>query len=89
MKDEKNENPANVPELTLEDLKKALDIHRRELRLIRSMSDAQYRAFRTNLNIGHGEESRLKAISLLESMIGLNITMQAGLSGGAARPPKK
>jgi len=80
--------PTPEPEISVDDLKKALDIHKRELKLIKSMSDAQYRAFRTNLHIGHGEESRLKAVSMLESMIGLNIRMQADLQSGRAAGEK-
>lgn len=63
-------------ELTLEDLKNALAFHKRELKLIRMMNEAQYKAFRVNFSVGYSEPSKLRAISVLESMIGLNLKMQ-------------
>ena len=66
--------------LTIEELTAAIALHKKELKLIRMMNDDQYRAFRNNFSVGMSEPSRLKAISILESMIMLNIKMQSDLN---------
>ncbi len=63
--------------LTLEELKNAVSFHKKELKLIKSMTDAQYSIFRKNLSIGINEPSREKAVKILESMIALNMKMQS------------
>ncbi len=69
-------------ELTMEDLKKALNFHKHELKMIKLMNEAQYRAFRSNFSVGYAEPSRIRAIAVLESMIGLNLRMQQDLKEG-------
>jgi len=64
-------------ELSLEELKNAASVHKKELKLLKFMTDAQYVIFRKNLSIGINEPSREKAIKVIESMIALNMKMQS------------
>ncbi len=63
--------------LSLDELKNAVVFHKKELKLLKSMTDAQYKIFRKNLSIGINEPSREKAIKVIESMIALNMKMQS------------
>lgn len=64
-------------QLTLDELKDAIAYHKKELKLLKSMTEAQYAIFRKNLSIGISEPSREKAIKVIESMIALNMKMQS------------
>lgn len=76
-----NANPKDienmVAQLTLDELKNTIAFHRKDLKLLKSMTDAQYAIFRKNLSIGVNEPSREKAIKVIESMIALNLKMQS------------
>jgi hypothetical protein len=64
-------------EIDINVLKEALELHKKELKLIRNMSDAQFENFRKNFSIGQLEDiSRGEAIALLSNMIGTNLRMQ-------------
>ena len=54
--------------------------HKKELKLIESMNDSQYAIFRHNLPVSGTEPVRLRSITILRSMIGLNLRLQSELT---------
>lgn len=58
-------------------MKNAISVHKKELKIIKGMTDAQYNIFRRNLSIGLSEPMRDKAVKVLESMIALNMKLQS------------
>ncbi len=70
----------NARPLTIQMLKKALEDHKKELKLIESMNDSQYAIFRHNLPVSGTEPVRLRSITILRSMIGLNLRLQSELT---------
>lgn len=63
---------------TLEQLRKANAQHRRELRMLRMMSESQFNGFKNNFSFGCLEKlTRLEAIELLTSMLTLNLRIQS------------
>ncbi len=66
--------------LTREQLEKMNQLHRRELRQIKNMSEAQFQAFRRNFSFGQLENiTRAEAHALLTSMLALNLQLLADL----------
>ena len=60
-------------EPTLEQLEFMNKQHRKDLRLLRHMSDAQFHVFRKNISIGLFEDmSKAEAYDILMSMLALN-----------------
>jgi hypothetical protein len=73
--------------LTREQLEKMNRLHRRELRQIKNMSEAQFQIFRKNFSFGHLENiTRAEAHSLLTSMLALNLQLLADLSPVSSDP---
>lgn len=67
---------------TLEQLRKANAMHRRELRMLRMMSESQFSGFKNNFSFGHLENlTRQEAIELLTSMLTLNLQIQSEIKG--------
>lgn len=63
----------NLPEPSLEQLEKMNEIHKKDLRLLKHMSDAQFKVFRKNTSIGVLENiTKAEAYELLLSMLALN-----------------
>lgn len=66
----------NEIKLTREQLEKMNRLHRRELRQIRNMSEAQFQVFRKNFSFGNLEKiTRAEAHELLMSMLTLNLQL--------------
>ncbi len=66
------------PEIKLsrEQLETMNRLHRRELRQIRNMSEAQFQVFRRNFSFGQLEDmTRAEAQQLLMSMLALNLQL--------------
>lgn len=62
-----------VPEPTLEQLEFMNRQHRKDLRLLSHMSDAQFHVFRKNISIGVFDDmSKAEAYEMLMSMLALN-----------------
>ena len=67
----------NLEEIDLEMLNSALNNHKRELKLIKKMSEAQFQVFKKNFNIGILPDiTKGEAIALISNMIGTNLRMQ-------------
>lgn len=63
-------------QLTREQLETMNKLHRRELRQIKHMSEAQFQVFRRNFSFGHLEKiTRAEAHELLTSMLALNLQL--------------
>ena len=63
---------------TLEQLRKANAQHRRELRMLRMMSESQFSGFKNNFSFACLENlTRGEAIELLTSMLTLNLQIQS------------
>ncbi len=63
----------NIPEPTLEQLEFMNRQHRKDLRLLSHMSDAQFYVFRKNISIGVFDDmSKAEAYEILMSMLALN-----------------
>lgn len=63
----------DVPEPTLEQLEFMNRMHRKDLRLLRHMTDAQFHVFRKNISIGVFEDmTKAEAYDILMSMLALN-----------------
>lgn len=68
---------ADTPQITREQLEKMNKRHCRELRLLHSMSEKQFQAFRQNLSVGVLDNmTRDEAIGLVSSMLALNLRLQ-------------
>jgi len=66
--------------LTRDQLEKMNRLHRRELRQIKNMSEAQFQAFRRNFSFGQLEDiTREEAHALLTSMLALNLQLLSDL----------
>jgi len=66
--------------LTREQLEKMNRLHRRELRQIKNMSEAQFQAFRRNFSFGQlADITREEAHALLTSMLALNLQLLSDL----------
>lgn len=62
-----------IKEPTIEQLEFMNRQHQKDLRLLRHMTDAQYKVFRKNISIGIIEDmDRAEAYDLLMSMLALN-----------------
>ncbi|MDD2998946.1 MAG: hypothetical protein PHV05_07765 [Candidatus Riflebacteria bacterium] len=62
--------------LTREQLEKMNRLHRRELRQIKNMSEAQFQVFRKNFSFGHLDKiTKAEAHELLTSMLALNLQL--------------
>ncbi|MBU1109599.1 MAG: hypothetical protein KKB51_23150 [Candidatus Riflebacteria bacterium] len=78
------------PELTREQLEKMNRLHRRELRQIKNMSEAQFQAFRKNFSFGHLENiTRAEAHTLLTSMLTLNLQLLSDLAPVSSDPDQR
>lgn len=67
--------------VTREQLEKMNRLHRRELRQIRNMSEAQFQIFRKNFSFGHLEKiTKAEAHELLMSMLALNLQLLGDIS---------
>jgi len=65
------------PVVSKQQLEKMNKIHRRELRQIKNMSEAQFQAFKFNFSFGHLENiTKVEAEKLLVSMLALNQNLQ-------------
>lgn len=63
----------DIPEPTLEQLEFMNRQHRKDLRLLRHMTDAQFKVFRKNISIGLIDDiDKSEAYDLLMSMLALN-----------------
>jgi hypothetical protein len=63
----------DIPEPTLEQLEFMNRMHRKDLRLLRHMTDAQFHVFRKNISIGVFEDmTKAEAYDILMSMLALN-----------------
>lgn len=63
--------------VTKSQLEKMNRMHRRELRQIKRMSEAQFQIFKTNFSFGHLENiTKVEALELLTSMLALNLNLQ-------------
>lgn len=70
--------------LTREQLEKMNRLHRRELRQIKNMSEAQFQAFRRNFSFGQLDDiTREEAHALLTSMLALNLQLLSDLGPGS------
>ena len=67
---------AENDELTIEQLEKALKIHKKEYNHISRMTDGQFVAFKSNFSVGGLEISRGEALALLSDMIAMNLNLQ-------------
>lgn len=66
--------------LTRDQLEKMNRLHRRELRQLKHMSEAQFQAFRRNFSFGQLEDITLaEAHALLTSMLALNLQLLSDL----------
>ncbi len=66
----------DIPAVSREQLEKMNQIHRRELRQIKNMTELQFQAFKRNFSFGHLEGiSKPEASELLTSMIALNLKL--------------
>ena len=75
--------------LTREQLEKMNQLHRRELRQIKNMSEAQFQVFRKNFSFGHLENiTRAEAHALLTSMLALNLQLLADLDPLSSDPAR-
>lgn len=62
-----------VPEPTLEQLEKMNRQHRKDLKLLSHMTDAQFHVFRKNISIGIFDDmDKAEAYDILMSMLALN-----------------
>jgi hypothetical protein len=62
--------------LTRQQLEKMNRLHRRELRQIKNMSEAQFQIFKKNFSFGHLKDiTRAEAHELLTSMLALNLNL--------------
>lgn len=64
------------PKITREQLEKMNKLHRRELRQIKNMSEAQFQTFKYNFSFGKLVDiTRAEAYQLLTSMLALNLRL--------------
>lgn len=62
--------------LTRQQLEKMNKMHRRELRQIKNMTEAQFQIFKKNFSFGHLDDiTKAEAYELLTSMLALNLSL--------------
>ena len=72
-----------IKNITIEDLKKMLKLHQKELKLIEKMSSKQFEIFKKNFMLGilDPEITREEAIFMLRQMIATNLNIQRAKKG--------